>query len=95
MNFSRKSLETLRQIKLKARNEVAYEVNFASSTLEEDLKRLADMQVTSELQELIKVFLPSSQADVSSLPMRKGGAEFNQEKRSAPRLRYRGQLVEA
>lgn len=95
MNFSRKNLETLRQIKLKARNEVAYEVNFASSTLEEDLKILANMQVTSELQELIKVLLPGSQADVSNPYLRQNRAESNKEKKSAPRLRYRGQLVEA
>lgn len=82
MEFSRKNLATLREIKLKARQEVGFEINFASPTLDQDLEMLSGMEVSDALLQMITSVLPEK-AEESSV-------EWHQ---NESKLRYRGQVV--
>ncbi len=101
MEFNRRNLAVLRQVKRQARQEANMEIHFDSSTLREDLLKLAQTPISTELRELIAELVGSGESQVPAVvePAQKASVPLTSRlissQKPAARLRYRGQVVEA
>ena len=101
MEFNRRNLAVLRQVKRQAREEANMEIHFDSSTLREDLLKLAQTPVSTELRELIAELVDTQDAQMPAVvePVQKASIPLTtrlmSNQKPAARLRYRGRVVEA
>ena len=64
VEFNRRSIALLRQIKKLAKDELGCEVHFDSPTLEHDLRLLVKSGVSTEMLGLIEDFLPTQEPTI-------------------------------
>ncbi|WP_370293510.1 hypothetical protein [Thalassolituus sp.] len=64
VEFNRRSIALLRQIKKLAKDEAGCEIHFDSPTLEKDLRLLVQSGVSAELLGIVEDFLPTQEPAV-------------------------------